>query len=382
MISGLALGNLNVGLGAYTYRIIVGLLRREPDPSFRVIVPAHFELPPEIPESLLVRLHGRWRFERPLLSGIYWSNRILAYAKRLPRETIFHSPAPIAGLHRPATSVVTIHDCLYRTFQDYYGRSVIRKWNLLATERFAARAALVFTQSEFSRQDLAARTPIPASKIRVLSPWVDQSFFKSPLTEQIAQLRARLNLPSRFWLYLGGYDARKNVEFLIRAYAAARRKCRVPPLVLAGPIPPGGSAVTCDVLRALRASGLRPSDVLMPGRIAMPDLPDLYRAAALLIYPSLMEGFGLPPAEAMAVGTAVLASNNSSLPEVVQDPGCLFDAQDEASLVEKLLVAAQDETPFRASLSPVFTEEKGIDRYCQLIQEAASLSMGSLSRKS
>ncbi len=374
MISGLALGNLDVGLGAYTYRIIVGLLRRAPQLRFRVIVPAHFDLPPEIPEALLVRLTGKWNFGRPLLNSVYWSNRILSYAARLSRETVFHSPAPIAGLHRPPTTVVTIHDCLYRTFEEYYGRSFVRKWNLLASERFATRSALVLTQSQFSRRDLVAKTSIPEAKIRILSPWVDQSFLERARPERIADLRNRLGLPPRFWLYLGGFDRRKNVEFLIRAYAAAQKEHSLPPLVLAGEIPSEGSAVTCNVLGALRATKLKSADVLMPGKIAIADLPDLYRAASLLVYPSLMEGFGLPPAEAMAVGTAVLASNNSSLPEVVQDPRCLFDASNEGGLVEKLLLAAEDETAFCTPLSPVFTEPFGIDRYCQLIQDTCRQS--------
>ena len=116
---------------------------------------------------------------------------------------------------------------------------------------------------------------------------------------------------------------------------------------------------------------LSETQIRLPGLIPVDELPALYRSASLLIYPSLMEGFGLPPAEAMAVGTAVLASNASSIPEVVQKTECLFDPADEESLVEKLLAAAKDETMFSASLSPAFTESYGIDRYLQLIRKVA-----------
>jgi glycosyltransferase involved in cell wall biosynthesis len=370
VISGLPLGNLGVGQGVYTYRIIVGLLRRAPELRFRVLVPAHYSLPPEIPEGIIDRIPGRQGF-RPLLEGIYWSNRILSFARDLPATTVFHSPGPIFGFGRPPKTVVTIHDCIYRTFPRYFGRSGIRRLNILATERYAARSTLVLTQSDFSRRAIAEQTAIPTEKIRVLSPWVDESFMRAASSAALIHFRAKLELPERYWLYVGGYDYRKNVEFLIQSYARARRQQPLPPLVLAGIIPKKADPVSCDVLGALRQASLRSTDVLMPGFISSGDLPDLYRAASLLIYPSLMEGFGIPPAEAMAVGTPLLASNTSSLPEVVQKAECLFDPTNQVDLTDKLVAAAQDETQFSAQLCNTFTELHGINRYLQLINKVS-----------
>ena len=187
----------------------------------------------------------------------------------------------------------------------------------------------------------------------------------------IEALRRRLQLPDRFWLYLGGYDYRKNVEFLIRAYAEAKRTRNLPPLVLAGSIPATGSAVTCDVFGAIRKSELGGDDVLTPGVIPSGELADLYRAASLLIYPSLMEGFGLSPAEAIAVGTPVLASSSSSLPEVVRASQCWFDPANPAELVAKILCAAENEEQFSTTLATEFTEAFGIKRYCDLLQKVS-----------
>jgi glycosyltransferase involved in cell wall biosynthesis len=370
VISGLPLSNLEVGQGVYTYRIIRGLLRRAPELHFRVLIPAHFTIPDEIPEQIVLRLSGMRGLAHPLVNGLYWGQRILSYARRLPPQTVFHSPAPIAGFGRAATAVVTIHDCLYRTFPHYYGRSGIRKLNLLASEGYAAGSTLVLTQSEFSRDQLARQTAIPMPKIRVLSPWVEQSFLQASNPLGTAQLRTKLNLPERFWLYIGGYDYRKNVEFLIRSYARARQSCSLPPLVLAGEVPRQRHRVLCDVMGALERTGLRAEDVLLAGVITLKDLPDLYRGASLVIYPSLMEGFGIPPIEAMATGTPILASNRSSIPEVIHKEECLFDPTDESELAEKLIRAGQSEMPFRVELPPAFTEEFGISRYLQLIAEA------------
>jgi len=372
VISGLPLANLNVGQGAYTYRIILGLLRRAPEFSFRIIVPRHFDLPSEIPEELLVRLDG-WRGPRlALLNGIYWSQRILAHARKLPPDAVFHSPTPIVGFGRPARTVVTIHDVLYHTFPEYYGRSGIRRLNMLATERYAARATLVLTQSKFSREDIAIKSPIPREKLRILSPWVDESFFHVADGE-VQRVRDKFRLPQRFWLYLGGYDRRKNVEFLLHAYASACHERRdVPPLVLAGEIPSQRDAVTCDIRGAIRRADLKTDAILLPGTIPLKDLPAFYRASSLLIYPSLMEGFGLPPAEAMAVGTPLLAANNSSLPEVVEKRECLFNTIDPMELTSKFLLATQNEEQFVAKLPFTFREKFGIQRYLELISEAAA----------
>jgi glycosyltransferase involved in cell wall biosynthesis len=174
-------------------------------------------------------------------------------------------------------------------------------------------------------------------------------------------------LPSRFWLYLGGYDYRKNVERLIEAYSHARRDASCPPLVLAGAIPAQTAPPYSDPLGKARAAGLTTTEVIFPSSIATADLPGLYAAAELLVYPSLYEGFGLPPAEAMAVGTPVLVSDTSSLPEVVPRAECRFDSQSASALVEKLKSAATDPGQFHCALHEEFHEAYALGRYLNAV---------------
>jgi glycosyltransferase involved in cell wall biosynthesis len=121
----------------------------------------------------------------------------------------------------------------------------------------------------------------------------------------------------------------------------------------------------------LKDVDLRDDQILLSGPISETDLPMLYRAASLFIFPSLMEGFGLPPAEAMAVGTPVLVSNKASLPEVVQTADCRFDPTQPESLIAKLIAAAENERQFTAPLCDRFTESYGLKRYLDLMNAIA-----------
>lgn len=368
ILNGLGLANPFVGQGVYALRLIEGLRRRAGNVRWKVVAPAGYAaLRQFLRAEEFEGLEGRAPHAHELIAHPYWMHRVADHVRARFPGTIFHSPSAFWALRRPARSVVTMHDCIYRSFPRYLGKSVARRLLAEATERWAMRADRVLTDSEFSRQDLAARAGLPAEKIEVLYAWVDEASFTPPEEGALAALRERLGLPERFWLYVGGFDYRKNVDFLLRAYAAHRRRHPgAPPLVLAGRIP-APSPVICDVRAVLAAEGLREDAVLFPGLIEHADLPNLYRAAALLIYPSLMEGFGLPPAEAMAVGTPVLVADASSLPEVVRRAECRFDPRRAAALEERLAQAQADETAFRVSLPVEFTEAGGMPRYLGLL---------------
>jgi glycosyltransferase involved in cell wall biosynthesis len=368
VISGLTLANPNVGQGVYTSRLLVGLSKRS-NVDFVVVAPKDIPKPPELLERQFVRLPDFRAPGNALIRHIFASHHLLRFVRSHFPNCIFHSPGPICGLTRPRRTVVTLHDCLYRHFPNYNGRFFVRQILMRAAERFAAGAALILTGSEYSRQDLIKNANIPSCKIQILHPWVGNEFLVPSTPAAVTALRAKFGLPKRFWLYLGGYDYRKNIEFLLNAYAEAARDIKLPPLVLAGKIPTKTNPATCDVPGALMRVRPPKDSILLPGTISSGDLPTLYRAAALLIYPSLIEGFGLPVAEAMATGTPVLASNTSSLPEVVCARHCLFDPRDKGALMSKLANAAREEAQFTSELPPTFSENHGITRYLELLNK-------------
>lgn len=373
VLSGLPLMNPTVGLGVYTIRLIRGLIRNPSSPPFRVLVPASLRGKlPGIPDSFLVAFCDKRTFAHPLIRQVTWSRRVVSIAiKHFPRA-IFHSPGPFWAIGRPACTVVTLHDCIYRHFPLYEGRLWVRRWLNRAAERYAADASAVLTVSQFSSEDLTRTTGIPASKIRVIYNWLGPEYEAvDRMGPRPARIRAEFSLPERFWLYVGGFDYRKNVDRLIEAYAVASEQTSCPPLVLAGRIPSSTRPPHSDIMAKIHATGLA-SRIRTIGSIDESDLPSLYAAAELFVYPSLYEGFGLPPAEAIAVGTPVLVSDSTSLTEVVPVRECRFDPCSIAAIAQKLAAAATDASQFRCHRRPEFFEQHAIDRYLELLAQIAS----------
>lgn len=368
ILSGEALRNPHVGVGVYAQRLIRGLLCHPAAPEFRVAIEEGWQTGlSDLPESLFLKIAPLRGLPHPLLHQIAFGTRLGGLMRRRFPETILHAPGPMWAPRGPARLVVTLHDCIYRHFPLYLGRFWLRRWLAQATERFAAGAARVLTVSQFSADELARHARIPREKLRVIYNWVGPEFALADRAAAAAEVRRKYQLPERFWLYLGGYDYRKNVGFLLEAYAAARQSAVCPPLVLAGAIPRQTQPPYSDPVGKAAALGLREAEVHFPGSIAGDDLPGLHAAAELLVYPSLYEGFGLPPAEAMAVGTPVLVADTSSLPEVVTRPECRFDPRALPSLVEKLVAAARAPQAFRCPLRPEFREAVAIERYLEAV---------------
>ncbi|NLN92078.1 MAG: glycosyltransferase family 4 protein [Candidatus Hydrogenedens sp.] len=212
----------------------------------------------------------------------------------------------------------------------------------------AQKATRIFVDSEATARDVEELLSIPSSRIDVIPLGVDNTFRPASQQERKA-LRAKIDLPKDFFLFVGTLEPRKNLPTLIRAWAGL--PVESPDLVLAGRL---GWKVSREELLAL--SGCK-SDRLhfldhVPGTL----LPTLYSEARAFVYPSLMEGFGLPPLEAMACGTPVITSKTSSMPEVTGDAAMLVSPTDEEELAGALEWLAGNEN-LREELS-----KKGLER--------------------
>lgn len=369
VINGMPLQNPQVGLGVYAWRLVNGLIRHAPGFNFKILVPAGAtEKLSAIPSHYLEELTPFPRLGHDVLDSIVEQIRVACHARKHYPGVLFHATGLFWSPFCPAHYMVTMHDTMPRRFPRYLGRYAVRKILMYAAEHFARHADLVLAISQCTARDLTTLAGIPAHKIQVFYNWVDDTYQRERVLHKAVEVRARYGLPEKFWIYLGGYDYRKNVERLLQAYAQAKQGGSVPPLVLAGSIPTDLSKPYCDVYGTLKQTGLAAPAVLCPGLIATEDLPTVLALASLLIYPSLYEGFGYPPAEAMAVGTPVLVSDTSSLPEVVRRAECRFDPLNVEALAEKLRVAADDPARFHCPLPDEFTEQAAIARYCELIR--------------
>ena len=210
------------------------------------------------------------------------------------------------------------------------------------------RAVHLLAISESARQEGLSALDFQAGDITNVSGACDVAFRKIDIsTEERQALNARLRIARPFVMYTGGADERKNLRGLISAYSKLPLPVRrAHQLVLAGRMPEGEVKA---LLAHADECGLGADETLFTGYIADDDLLKLYNTCRLFVFPSLHEGFGLPPLEAMASGAAVIAANRTSLPEVIGDAEAMFDPESILSMRDKLVQALTDEA-FRKRL--------------------------------
>jgi glycosyltransferase involved in cell wall biosynthesis len=282
---------------------------------------------------------------------ILWEQTLFPLSLRSRQADLVHCPMHVLPfLSRRRRKVVTIHDLAFMTFPGSH-----KRWNRLYLRLFTrwslGQADRVIAVSESTRREIVRLFGMPRRMIDVVYNGVDERFAPQPAAA-VERFRREKGLPSRFILYLGTLEPRKNVEALLRAYAAARKTLpQDVKLVVAGGKgwgyePVFETAEKLDLGDTLQFPGFVPDD----------ELPLWYSAAEIFVYPSLYEGFGLPPLEAMACGTPVIASNSTSLPEVVGDAGILVSPHDDDALRDAILRVAGDQS-LREEMS-----RKGIER--------------------
>jgi glycosyltransferase involved in cell wall biosynthesis len=238
-------------------------------------------------------------------------------------------------------TVVTVHDLILEVLGHLYERSGTPLFRLARmVERLAARnAGAVLTDSRASRLDLLRIAKVVPGRVRVVHLAIDQRF-RPPTATQSAAVRARHELPDSYALYVGGIDARKNLAGLLRAWARLRaRRSDAPLLVLAGGF---DRDPALPALRSLAGELGLEGAVRWLGYIEDADLPALLGTAELFVFPSLYEGFGLPPLEAMACGTPVVSSDRSCMSEVLGDAARLVDPTDPEAFATALDGALSD----------------------------------------
>jgi glycosyltransferase involved in cell wall biosynthesis len=256
----------------------------------------------------------------------------------LPESDIFHATDHLLPPLRGSRSVFTIHDLIFRFFPEYH--LPLNRWYLsLMLPRFVKRADSIIAVSESTRRDALRLLQIPPEKITVIYEGVNPAFRPLKDAAQLASVCAKYHLPSRFMLYLGTIEPRKNLVTLLEAYHALhQRGGATPALVVAG----RKGWLYQPVFDRVRELGLE-GRVYFTDYIHSADAPTLMNAAEVFVFPSLYEGFGLPPLEAMACGTPVICSNASSLPEVVGEGGILFQPRDVGGLVAAIESVLSDE---------------------------------------
>jgi glycosyltransferase involved in cell wall biosynthesis len=256
---------------------------------------------------------------------------------RYPVE-LFHAPHYVLPPLVPCKSVVTIHDCIHLVFPQYLPNRLAYTYARASLWSAAHRAARVLTVSETSKADIVKHCGVSPERVTVIYNAIDEGFLQEPAETEIRNTRERYQLDDPFILYVGNIKPHKNLERLIEAFHLVRREGfeRVKLLIIGDQI-----SKYPRLRRAVDRHKLH-KHVRFLGFVSRDTLASLYRLATVFAFPSLYEGFGLPPLEAMAGGTPVVAANTSSLPEVLGDAAVLVDPYSEPAIAEGLIRVLND----------------------------------------
>jgi glycosyltransferase involved in cell wall biosynthesis len=327
------------GTVRYIYNLLAALGQIDTRNAYHLLSSRALSQRPETPPNLrweITRV-GDFAVRRPGLEKLIWEQRAFPRAARRAQADLMHVPyfnSPLRTFGIP--TVVTILDVIPQRFPEYRTATSEKALAELAV-RAAHRAAAVITISNYCKWEIINTLGIPADRIAVTYLAADPRLRPAPYEAQL-EVRQRLGLPGPFVLNVGGIDLRKNTSALIEAFADVYQRLGNPDLrlfIVANPAQPGSTPIFPD-WRPL-ATRLGVADKLLCMSLTETDLTTIYSAADCFAFPSLYEGFGLTPLEAMACGAPVVCSNRTSLPEVVGQAALLIDPTDPAALSAAIL---------------------------------------------
>ncbi|MFN2445162.1 MAG: glycosyltransferase family 4 protein [Vicinamibacterales bacterium] len=254
------------------------------------------------------------------------------------RVQLLHEPHYVLPLLTRCRSVVTIHDCIHLMFPQHLPNRLAYSYAQASMWVATRKARRILTVSEASKRDLLRFFDVPAERITVIPNAIDERFLVPPDDEQVERVRQRYQLNHPFALYVGNIKPHKNVARLIEAFGRVRAQ-GLDDLRL---IIIGDELSKYPALRQAVHRHRLDKQVRFFGFQPIETLSIFYRLAEVFVFPSLYEGFGLPPLEAMACGTPVVTSNISSMPEVAGGAAVLVDPTNSEAITAGILRAATD----------------------------------------
>jgi glycosyltransferase involved in cell wall biosynthesis len=351
-VNGWFWGQPGTGSGQYVRRLVASFAEYHPDLRITLIVPSGTEVDPPGDSIAIhpvdVPARGHW-------AKLRFEQRTFPAAAGGVGADLAHVPYWGSPLRSPVPVVVTIHDLIPLILPRYRGGPLARLYTGLVAAS-SRGAAMVITDSSASQTDIVDHLNLPPNRVRAIHLAAGEGYHPRRTDLVEIAVRRKYDLPDRFVLYLGGYDVRKNVDTLLRAYTYVREAAAdAVPLVLAGRLPEHPSPRFSDVPSLVESLNL--ADVIdLIGWVDEGETPALYRLASCFVYPSRYEGFGLPVLEAMACGTPVVAGDAASLPEIVGDAGFLV-APDDARAMAGAILATLNQDDLAAGL-----RQRGLER--------------------
>jgi glycosyltransferase involved in cell wall biosynthesis len=317
-----SLGTQSGGNETYFRQLVRGLLQDTSDNHYNLLYAY---------SSAIREFEGdaRFSFTRIPVNPVMRNAIAIPRLLRQTRPQVFHCQYVKPPFVKTRT-VVTIHDLAHEHHPEFF--RPLEAFRLKQqVRRTAIRADHILTVSEFCAVDIARRLHVPREKITVAYQSAAPGFQPRDPSQCREQIAKTYGIDTPFILYVGRIQARKNLPRLVEAYARVRRQGASAKLVLVGKMD-WQSERLLEKVKELRLE----SAVIFPGYVAYDDLPLLYNAAELFVFPSIFEGFGLPVMESMASGVPTITSFGSSLEEVAGDGALLVDPNDTASIADAM----------------------------------------------
>ncbi len=352
------------GIGQYTNSLLKHILTSEP--TINLILCSNKEIDFEKNQRIKLIKNNSFLWRK---NSNLWLQSLLPVILKKNKVDLFHGTLFLDPILSHVPSIITIYDMVLNTFPETMSWKNRLPLKLLMKSS-AKKAARIIAISESTKKDIIKFIEIQPEKIRVIYPGVSKNF--SPLNdENDGVILDSLKLSPGYILTVGTLEPRKNLIRLLNAYKMiVSGDGEIPQLVIVG----GHGWLKVDINKIVDSLGLS-KKVLFTGYVSDNDLPALYRNAKIFVYPSLYEGFGLPPLEAMACGIPVISSDTSSIPEVVGDAGLLVDPYRTDEIARAINIVLRNEELYtrlkRAGItrSGLFSWDKTAQETIKLYQE-------------
>jgi glycosyltransferase involved in cell wall biosynthesis len=338
-IDGLPLTAPKTGVGHYTFELARALAQIEPATRFEVLYPSTYPTISTVEDSSEVSVPENLKLERVRVGPLgrhWWSTGLPRYIKRAGIE-LFHGTNFDIPFWRRSATVLTIHDLSQLIYPETHPkRSVSRARRRLPL--MARTADVIITPTESVRREVCDHFRISSEKVFAI-PEAARACFRPLAFAETEDVRRRLGIGDDFLLTVGTLEPRKNLSVLVDAFEelTRARPQSTTQLVIAG----GRGWLSGPLFAAIERSPVR-DRVLLTNYLHDVDLRALYASCRAFIYPSLYEGFGLPPLEAMACGAPVIASRIPAIAEITGEAALLFDPRSANELTQRIFELYDD----------------------------------------
>ncbi|MFY7839620.1 MAG: glycosyltransferase family 4 protein [Lacibacter sp.] len=324
------------GFGYYIEEIFSRIAKNHPEHDFYFLFDRPFDekfIYAKNIHPIVIKPQARF----PFAWNIWYNWMLPFYLKRIKAD-VFVSPDGFCSLNTSVPQCLVVHDLAFLHYPQFIPKAHLRYYQK-NTKRYLNKARVVITVSDYSRQDILQQFQVASTKINVVGNAANAIF--QPISEEAKEhIKSKYTEGAEFFLYTGSIHPRKNLVNLLKAFSLFKKRLRSNmKLVIAGRM----AWKTEEFTKLLSTFKFR-NDVLVTGYLQRNELAALTASAYAMVYPSLFEGFAVPPLESLQCGVPAIVSNTSAMPEVGADAYLYIDPESAEDIAEKMMLIYKDES--------------------------------------